>query len=150
MRKGLGRLSLSKDPHVVIRLLNSKDVALRCAAYTAGRLTPEQLTAADEKDGELLFEQAQNNTRLWQSAPTRKALREVAWRLGEKDSDRLPGLIYDRIHDEVLASHPDWFEDEESEGTQLEDNEKPATRADIHDLTERFSRSTPPSPDFVY
>jgi hypothetical protein len=55
VRKGLARLALKKDPKVLTTLLSSDDLAFRCAAYAEGSLTPEQLSAAQERDGALEF-----------------------------------------------------------------------------------------------
>jgi hypothetical protein len=55
VRKGLARLALKTDPKLLPKLLCSDDLALRCAAYAEGSLTPKQLSAASQRDGKLDF-----------------------------------------------------------------------------------------------
>lgn len=78
VRKGLGRLALAQNGKLLSTLLKDKDVALRCAAYSSGRLTAVQLKAAFKRDGVLVFDEGVMNPHLWQSDATRKALRELA------------------------------------------------------------------------
>jgi hypothetical protein len=144
VRKGLGRLMLRKDSKLLTELLDNDDVALRCAAYSAGQLTPEQLTAAYQRDGELAYDEAIRNTWLWRSQPTRAALKDMAWSVvrNDKHSDLLAANLYNSIHKDVLREHPDWFRDEEDEAQrEIDASNLPATRADIAPLTEQMRKS---------
>ena len=124
VRKVLGRLALSEKSDILPDLLNSGDVALRCAAYAYGELKPEQMTAAYENDGELVFEQAKNNTNIWQSAATREALKSLAWSIAEKrdSSHWLEAGIYDDMHEEMQRQHVESFKDEEDDEKEMDDD----------------------------
>src|SRR5205814_6540626 len=99
VRKGLGRLALHKDSKLLDALLTNDDIALRCSAYASGSLKPDQLTAAYQRDGELMFNEAVHNLCLWRAADTRAALREIAWAVvgNDKHSDLLAANVYNGI-----------------------------------------------------
>ncbi len=78
MCKGLGRLALAQNNKLLPTLLKDKDIALRCAVYSSGRMTAVQLKAAFKRDGVLVFDEAIVNSHLWQSENTRAALLQIA------------------------------------------------------------------------
>lgn len=109
VRKGLAKLALSNNSALLPRLLSSPDLALRAAAYTDGCMTPEQLAAACQRDGKLVFEQAKNNLQLWRVSGCRDILHKIAW--AEDSPDWYPGL-YNNLQAKIARDHPDWFEEE--------------------------------------
>jgi len=123
VRKGLARLALSKNSDLFPALLNSGDLALRCAAYAYGELTPDQLVAAYGKDGGIVLADAKNNLWFWSSAPRRAALKSLAWSDDEKHNWWLEGHIYNRMHEDMHRKHPDWFKDEEYDENDPDDDD---------------------------
>ena len=109
VRKGLARLALRKDPNLLQGLLTSDDPGLRSAVYSDGCLTPEQLLAAYQQDGKIVFEQARNNLQLWRNSECRDVLHKIAW--GEGSPDWYPAL-YNNLRAKMAKDHPDWFEEE--------------------------------------
>lgn len=144
VRKGLARLALANKAGLLPELLADNDIALRCSAYAAGRLSPDQLTAALQRDGELVFTEARHNPWLWRSTETRAALKAVAWSVVENDkhSDLLAANIYNDIRKDMLRQHPDWFRDEEDVQPALDSGDGSATRADIAAVAEQVQQST--------
>lgn len=140
VRKGLARLALHKDSKLLAGLLASDDPAFRSAAYADGNLTPEQLSAAYEIDGELVFNQAMHNHKIWRTAQGRAALKAVAWLVvdNDKHSDLLAANIYNGIREDLAKKHSDWFKDEEDITPELCD--EPVTKADIGALTDRLTQ----------
>jgi len=85
MCKGLGRLALAQNSKLLPTLLKDKDIALRCAGYSSGRMTAVQLKAAFKHDGVLVFDEAIVNPHLWQSDKTRSALWQIAEACDKKE-----------------------------------------------------------------
>jgi hypothetical protein len=141
VRKGLARLALHKDYNLLPKLLASEDVALRCAAYSAGSITTEQLRAGFKQDGELAFNEALHNRTLWKMHASREALGEVAWQVSENDKNsRLDAPNSFRAMERRMQErHPEWFseEDESSGSDGEEDDDTPASRRDLDFLNER-------------
>ncbi len=108
VRKGLAKLALSNNSALLPRLLSSSDLALRAAAYTDGCMTPEQLSAAYQQDGKIVFEQARNNLQLWRIPGCRDVLHKIAW--AEDSPDWYAGL-YNNLQAKIAKDHPDWFEE---------------------------------------
>ena len=123
VRIGLGRLALCKNSDLFPALLNNGDLALRCAAYATGKLTPDQFTAAFEKEGEIVFEEAINNPWLWRSAPTRATLKSMASSIDRDHNRWLEGHFYNRMHEDMQRKHPDWFKDEEYDEKGQDDDD---------------------------
>lgn len=138
VRKGLGMLALETKSSLA-ELLASADPAFRSAAYAAGDLTPEQIAAAYDKDGELAFNQAAHNRSLWRRAPTRQALHDIAWAIvkNDKHSDLMAANIYNGIKDNITKEHPDWFHDDEEYNPEPAD--KPATKEDLQQLADQLA-----------
>lgn len=134
VRKGLARLALSKDSKLLPTLLASDDPALRSAVYAHGSITPEQLSAAYERDGELVFNQAMHNHTIWRTAKGRDALKAVAWAvvMADKHSDLQAVNIFNSIRDDLAKKHSDWFKDEE-EDFQPKLNAREATKAEAEE-----------------
>jgi hypothetical protein len=65
VRRALAKLALRGNSNLLPELLASDDPGLRSAAYADGRLTPEQLLAAYEREGKLVFDQAIRNRNPW-------------------------------------------------------------------------------------
>jgi len=86
------------------------DPGLRAAAYADGRLTPEQLFAANEREGRLVFDQAVRNRNpwLWRTAAGREALRKVAH---GPDLQDWCWDLYENISAIIAKEHPDWFKE---------------------------------------
>jgi hypothetical protein len=139
VRKGLARLALRKGRSVLPNLLSSDDPGLRAAAYADATLTPEQIGAAYEKDGELFFDQAVHNTKLWLTAAHREALKTVAWAVvrADKHSDMMAANIFNGVRERIAKEHPDWFKDDDEPAPDSGD--KPATTADISALAEKLN-----------
>jgi hypothetical protein len=110
VRRGLAKLALSKNSNLLPGLLTSDDPGLRAAAYADGRLTPEQLLAANEREGRLVFDQAVRNRNLWlwRTAAGREALGKVAQ---GADSEDWYWPLYKNIWAIIAKEHPDWFKD---------------------------------------
>lgn len=108
MRKGVAKLALSNNSALLPRLLLSSDLALRAAAYADGCMTPEQLSAAYEHDGKIVFEQARNNMQLWRISGCRDVLHKIAW--AENSPDWYAGL-YNNLLTKIAKDHPDWFDE---------------------------------------
>jgi hypothetical protein len=142
VRKGLGRLALHKDSKLLNALLTNDDIALRCSAYASGRLRPNQLSAAYQRDGELMFDVAVHNPWLWRAADTRAALKEIAWAVvhNDKHSDLLAANIYNSIRKDMRRKYPDWFSGEEDPEPVTDASGAPATKANIAAVAE-LSRS---------
>ena len=115
VRKGLARLALCKDSKLLPSLLASDDPALRAAVYSDGEISPEQLSAAYERDGELVFNQAMHNHKIWRHQAGREALRSIAWAVvnADKHSDLLAANIFNKIQTDLSKKHPGWFKDED-------------------------------------
>lgn len=142
VRKGLARLALSKDSKLLTTLLASDDPAFRSAAYSDGAITPEQLSAAYERDGELVFNQAMHNHKIWRSSAGRDALKAVAWSVvdNDKHSDLMAANIFNGIRSDLAKKHPDWFKDEEDFRPEMEASDEPATKADLQALSEMLAQ----------
>lgn len=143
IRKGLGRLALSKQADLLPFLLSHGDVAFRSAAYASGDLTEPQLVNAFEVDGELAFTQAQRNALLWKSKEGRHSLKRMAWGVVDSDdnADMLPINIYTGIRSDFVKKHPDWFKDDED--YEPEANDEPATKADIAIISQALGQQLP-------
>jgi len=85
MCKGLARLALAQNGKLLPTLLKDKDIAVRCAVYSSGRMTAVQLKAAFKRDGVLVFDEAIVNPYLWQSENTRAALSQIAETCDKKE-----------------------------------------------------------------
>jgi hypothetical protein len=110
VRKGLAKLALRRNSSLLQGLLTSDDPGLRAAAYADGRLAPEQLLAAYEREGKLVFDQAVRNRNLWlwRTAAGREALGKVA---RGTDSEDWYWPLYENIWAIMAKEHPDWFKD---------------------------------------
>jgi hypothetical protein len=144
VRKGLARLALKKDSKLLPAFLASEDPALRSAAYSDGAISPEQLSAAYEQDGELVFNQAMHNHKIWRFQQGRDALKAVAWSVvhNDKHSDLMAANIFNSIRSDLAKKHPDWFKDEEDFRPEIEASDEPATKADVQVLSEMFAQPT--------
>lgn len=142
VRKGLARLALAKDSKLFASLLASDDPALRSAAYSDGFLSPEQVSAAYERDGELFFNQAMHNHKIWRFQQGRDALKTVAWSVAHSDqgSDLTAANIFNAIRSDLAKKHPDWFKDEEDFRPEIEASDEPATKADLQALSEMLAQ----------
>ena len=110
VRRGLAKLALSKNSNLLPGLLTNDDPSLRAAAYADGRLTPEQLLAANEREGRLVFDQAIRNRNLWlwRTSAGREALGKVA---RGADSEDWSWPLYKNTWAILAKEHPDWFKD---------------------------------------
>jgi hypothetical protein len=110
VRKGLAKLALRGNSGLLPGLMASDDPGLRSAAYADGHLTPEQLLAAYEREGRLVFDQAVRNRNpwLWRTAAGREALGKVAQ---GADSEDWYWPLYKNIWAITAKEHPDWFKD---------------------------------------
>jgi hypothetical protein len=144
VRKGLARLALRKDSKLLTTLLGSDDPALRSAAYSDGAITEEQLSAAYEKDGKLVFNEAMHNHKIWQTATGRDALKAVSWAVvnDDKYSDLSAANIFNGIRDDYSKKHPEWFKDEDDFEQKIEPSDEPATKADLQVLSDILSQPT--------
>lgn len=144
VRKGLARLALSESNKLLVELVSSDDVALRCAAYFSGSLNADQLRAGFERDGKLAFNEAVRNLFLWKRQDTRQALRDIAWGvvMADKTSDLGAANSYNWKEKDMRMKHPAWFADEEGEpsGDDEVDDQSPATKADISTLAGQMDR----------
>jgi len=85
MCKGLARLALAQNNKLLPTLLKDKDIAVRCAVYSSGRISAVQLKAAFKRDGVLVFDEGVVNPFLWQSDATRAALWQIAEACDKKE-----------------------------------------------------------------
>jgi hypothetical protein len=140
VRKGLARLALHNDSKLLASLLASDDPAFRSAAYADGNISPEQLSAAYEKDGELVFNQSMHNHMIWRTTQGRAALKAVAWLIvnHDKHSDLMAANIYNGIREDLAKKHSDWFKDEEDFAPEPCD--EPVTKADLEALADRLTQ----------
>jgi hypothetical protein len=144
VRKGLARLALRKDSKLLAIFLGSDDPALRSAAYSDGAVKAEQLSAAYERDGKLVFNEAMHNHRIWQTATRRDALKAVSWAVvnDDKYSDLTAANIFNSIRDVYAKKHPEWFKDEDDFKQKIEPSDEPATKADLQDSSDILSQPT--------
>ncbi|MET3109470.1 hypothetical protein AAKU58_004327 [Oxalobacteraceae bacterium GrIS 1.18] len=144
VRKGLARLALSKSSKLLPELLASEDIALRCAAYACGKITPEQAGAGYEKDGETFYNEAMHNLALWRTDAGRQALKTIAWSVvnNDKHSDLSAANIYNSIEKDKRKAHPDWFKDSDEAGSEMEQGDGPATKGDLLLLAARLEQPT--------
>lgn len=142
VRKGLARLALGKNSKLLSALLDSDDPAFRSAAYSDGNMTPELLAVAYQRDGELVFNQAMHNHKIWRSQAGREALKAVAWSVvhNDKNSDLAAANIYNGIRSDLVKKHPSWFKDEDDFQPELEASDEPATKADVQALSEMLAQ----------
>ena len=131
VRMHLGRLAIQKGAEATKMLLESDDIAQRCAAYRAAKLSKEQIKAAYERDSLFAVHYALDNDELWRREETREALHDIAWKAvqDDKNSDLLEANVFNGRRDYMIAKHPAWFTDEE----RPEAVSEPATRADIEE-----------------
>lgn len=139
VRKGLARLAVSKDRSLLPKLLESDDLALRCCAYGLARMSPEQILAAQERDGEIALNEMTFNQNIWRSAAQRQALHDAAWKIAEadKNSDLLAVNIYQSMKQKMEADHPQWFSDEDDVTNVTVDTV--VTRRDLAALSETLA-----------
>lgn len=153
VRAGLGRLALAKDSDVGEKLLSSADLALRAAAYSDMRLTPEQIKAAAGRDREVAVNHMAHNETLWETEKTRQVLHDVSWDVGKKDSDLMAANAYNAIEVAMREKHPKWFanEDTPSEvpGLSPQQSKEPATKEDVHMILEAVGVRTDNSEPIV-
>jgi hypothetical protein len=143
VRKGLGRLALQRDYQLLSKLLEGDDLAFRAAAYATGTLDAEQLQAGYEKDGEIFFNEAIHNLRLWQRHDTRQALQQIAWAVVKSDKrrDLMAANVYRDVEKRIREKHPAWFADERNKQADDKDvTQPPATKDDLAPLTEHLNR----------
>lgn len=142
IRKGLATLALSKSSALLPQLLDADDAALRCAAYAAGDLSPELITASYERDGKLAFMESVHNKSLWRYLETREALHQAAWSVvnNDKHSDLMAANIFNNVKENMAKDHPDWFKDEDYQ-PEIEDGAEPITKEDLSRATDAISHS---------
>lgn len=141
VREGLATLALKHSSALLPQLLlKSEDVALRCAAYAAGTLTPTQIAAAYEQDSELAFRESVHNPNIWRTTATREALRNIAWAVVNDDqhSDMFAANLFNDIKEDMARKHPDWFAEEDYK-PEIEDGDEPATKEDLQRATEAMA-----------
>lgn len=139
MREALGRLAIGMGRTDGIALMEHDDIAFRSAAYSLLELTPEQMKAAYDKDGQLAVSALLSNEKLWQEERKRSMLHTLAWLVDKKNGpDALSEAHVFRLHREHhRAKHPEWFEAEDKENAPPRDpKEVPATRADMDALNQ--------------
>lgn len=141
VRSGLAQLGLTKSLKIGDTLLANEDIAIRAAAYSTLRLTPEQLLAAYERDKVIAVNYAVQNENLWKSEHTRKALNDISWKAVKEDehSDLMAANIFNSVRNSMEKKHPQWFVDGESDSTPElapETSTDPATKADVHRVLE--------------
>jgi len=111
VRTFFGRLYLSygiKKP--IEELLSSSDQATRCVAYSAAKLTAEQVKAGAEMDKTEFLDWALHNENLCMSEPVREAVREACRAFG--DEERHEGGWFNTFCDKQRIKHPHWFKDD--------------------------------------
>lgn len=141
VREGLARLAICQQRAKSASLLEHEDVAFRSAAYAVGDLTPEQMTKAYERDGELAFNSMVFNERLWRIEASRAALRELAWAVVNNDdkADLMAANIFNSREESYRSKYPAWFKDEEN-ASEPEPSEMPATKADLEAVAANLSQ----------
>lgn len=134
LRKGLARLALAHKPTFFATLLEHEDVAFRSAAYSDPHLGSHELGKLYERDGELAFNQACRNPRMWRTEKDREALRAMAWQVDNDDKhSNLDAVnLYTYLAEDFEKLHPEWFKDDADDVPEVTD--EPATKADIAGL----------------
>jgi hypothetical protein len=142
VRRDLARLALSGDSALLQTLLDSDDPALRSAAYSAGALSPEQISMAYDRDGELVFNQTLHNHAIWRRLAGRQALHTLAWAVVKNDpwSELSAANIFNMVRDQFTKTHPEWFKDEDDFQHPIELSDKPATKADLQLLSDILTK----------
>lgn len=144
VRKGIARLALKKSSSLLPELVSHADVGFRCAAYSAGSLTAEQLSKGYKVDGELAFNESIRNLSLWRRPDTRQALHDVAWAVvgADKNSDLSAVNQYKWMEKDLRKRHPDWFpsDDEYSSDVLASDAQEPATKSDVAGLAAKLDQ----------
>jgi hypothetical protein len=148
VRKALAKLALGTYASKYGDLIVSEDPAFRCAVYDGASLSAEEITAAYAKDGELFFNVALRNRRLWRTEQTRKALHDVAWDIANRDkgSHLDAPNAFNYMKDEIAKEYPDWFREENAE--PMDPDQAPATKGDLNGLAEVLSNQAPYSGAF--
>jgi hypothetical protein len=146
VRKGLARLALHKSGKRLAELVGHTDVAFRCAAYSAGALSSDQLRAAFELDGELAFNELLRNLSLWGKADTRQELHDIAWATvrADKTSDLMAANQFNSMAKDMRKKHPAWFADEDGGEARGDDGDDllPVTKSDIASLATRLDKQS--------
>lgn len=136
VRSALGRLAAdgANDSSIRSDLLNSDDVALRCAAYRTLSMKPEEILAAYERDTALALDDLLENTNIWRREETREALSEVCWQSSkdDKESSLMYPEIFSRKRNRLEVDKPAWFADASETASAVEDP--------IRTLTERLNK----------
>lgn len=143
VRCGLARLaahSSRRVPEQRDAILQSQDVAVRCAGYLAFDFSAQNIEAAVELDGKLACSHLIQNEQIWKKQETRSVLEE-ACRIASKGEDYLIALsrYFDRQEDEMREMHPDWFKEDDGFGDEF--NDKPLIESSIGEVSASFADS---------
>jgi hypothetical protein len=97
-----------------------------------------------EKDGELFFNEAVRNEKLWKDKQSRDALRQVAWAVvnSDKHSDLTGANIYNHVAEEMAKKHPQWFVGDEDIPDIEEPEDTPATKGDLNQVAVSITQVT--------
>ena len=130
VRKGLAMLALAQDSAIGNDLMASDDIALRAGAYASMAMSPEQIVAAYQRDGEIAVNCAVYNLEVWHKPETRQALRGISWQAVHDDqhADLMAANIFNTVEERMKKEHPDWFKDE---GYEMEISDQPSSKSDI-------------------
>ncbi len=138
VRTGLARLAGETDHKLLGELLTHEDRAFRAAAYIDYPINQENIDAAYERDGELVFQNAIGNEHLWRKADGREMLRSLSWTVCNADkSSNLDAPNQFRNTEQHMAKlHPNWFKEEPEQTEEVEayEDDLPATRRDLAEL----------------
>lgn len=98
------------------KLLNSNDRAVRKSFYR--RFSPwkfKDWVTFVKRDGELAFDGMVENDELWRGKETRKALRDVAWKVPDPHSSMNAPNTYNAVEERKRREHSEWFAEEDAE-----------------------------------
>ncbi len=113
VRQAIAQAALENGKFKLSEMLTSDDPAIRAAGYAKGKMSPEQITAAYERDKNLAVNSMQSNVYLWRYERTRAALRRASWDISSYNNSYLDSAnAYDQWEAKHRKENPDWFADE--------------------------------------
>jgi len=140
VRKGLARLAIESTPVMTReKFFDDPDVAVRCAAYSSLNVPVDRFAEFLNRDGPRFFIHAVANARLWREEARRSALHQAARTTDQADKSGSPDALrtYRWYETDFRKSYPEWFKEEETPETpEIEDDDRPATKADARQIVE--------------
>lgn len=118
VRCGLARVaarSLNQNKSDRNKLLNNRDLAIRCGAYLSLDLTTEEIEKACKKDGAYACRHIVENDRIWRTPDNRWELEQACDEASKhQDFSTLRGY-YEHRKENLTKKFPSWFEEKDDE-----------------------------------